>query len=118
VLVPGYPLLHPDHAYLSELLLRKGLPGRRTVLYAEQPYAYTNNMAPSGSAIAAPLKAVVGAPISWTRVRTERTQRQAKLKAVRCYRTQLRHLGLRNIGLYRMLWRERGQGGEAVAWLS
>jgi LmbE family N-acetylglucosaminyl deacetylase len=118
VLVPGYPLLHPDHAYLSELLLRKGLPGRRTVLYAEQPYAYTHNMAPTGAAVAAPVKAVVGAPITWTRVRTERTHRQAKLKAVRCYRTQLRHLGLRNIGLYRMLWRERGQGGEAVAWLS
>jgi len=118
VIVPGFPLLHPDHAYLSELLMRKGLAGRRTVLYAEQPYAFTHNMTPIGSAVAPPLKAVIGAAISWTRVRTERTHRQAKLKAVRCYRTQLRHLGLRNIGLYRMLWRERAQGGEAVAWLS
>jgi LmbE family N-acetylglucosaminyl deacetylase len=118
VLVPGFPLLHPDHAFLSELLLRKGLPGRRTVLYAEQPYAFTHNMTPLGSAVAPPLKPVIGAAISWTRVRTERAHRQAKLKAVRCYRSQLRHLGLRNIGLYRMLWRERAQGGEAVAWLA
>ena len=118
ILVPGYPLLHPDHAYLSELLLRKGLSGRRTVLYTEQPYAYTHNMSPLGSAVAPAIKPLIGAPISWTRVRTERTHRQVKLKAVRCYKTQLRHLGLRNIGLYRMLWRERAQGGEAVAWLS
>ena len=46
VLIPGFPLLHPDHAYLSELLLRKGLGGRRTVLYTEQPYAYTHKMSP------------------------------------------------------------------------
>jgi len=118
VLLPGFPLLHPDHAFLSELLLRKGIAGRRTVLYAEQPYAYTHNMAPQGAEVAPALKAVIGPAISWTRVRTERAHRQAKLKAVRCYGSQLRRLGLRNIGLYRMLWRERTQGGEAVAWLS
>ena len=71
-----------------------------------------------GSAAVPAIEAAVGAPIAWTRVRTERAHRQAKLKAVRCYRTQLRRLGLRNIGLYRMLWREASQGGEAVAWLA
>jgi LmbE family N-acetylglucosaminyl deacetylase len=118
VLIPGFPLLHPDHSYLSELLLRKGLPGRCTVLYAEQPYAFAHNKIPFGSAVAPTLESVIDASISWTRVRTERAHRQAKLKAIRCYRSQLRHLGLRNIGLYRMLWREAAQGGEAVAWLS
>ncbi len=118
VLIPGYPLLHPDHAYLSELVLRKGVSGRRTVLYTEQPYAYTHNKSPQGSAVAPALAALLGAPIAWTRVRTERAHRQAKLKAVRCYRSQLRRLGLRNIGLYRMLWREASQGGEAVAWIA
>jgi len=116
VLIPGYPLLHPDHAYLSELLLRKGVSGQRTVLYTEQPYAYTHNKSPQTSAVPAAIEAVVGAPIAWTRVRTERAHRQVKLQAVRCYRTQLRRLGLRTIGLYRMLWREASQGGEAVAW--
>jgi LmbE family N-acetylglucosaminyl deacetylase len=118
VLIPGFPLLHPDHAYLSELLLRRGLSGRRTALYAEQPYAYTHRMAPLGTAVAPALKALTGADVSWTRVRTERAHRQAKLQAVRCYRTQLPQLGLRNIGLYRMLWHENAQGGEAIAWLS
>jgi len=118
VLIPGFPLLHPDHAYLSELLLRRGLSGRCTVLYAEQPYVFTHRMAPSGASVAAALKPLIGADLSWTRVRTERAHRQAKLKAVRCYRTQLPLLGLRHIGLYRMLWREGAQGGEAVAWLS
>lgn len=118
VLIPGFPLIHPDHSYLSELLLRKGLTGRRTVLYAEQPYAYTHDDTPQGSAVAPVLKPVIGAAISWTRVRTERAHRQAKLKAVRFYKSQLRHLGLRTIGLYRMLWREAAQGGEVVAWLA
>lgn len=118
VLIPGFPLVHPDHSYLSELLLRRGLSGRRTVLYAEQPYAFTHRATPFGSAVAPALEPLIGAEISWTRIRTERAHRQAKLKAVRCYRTQLRLLGLRNIGLYRMLWREASQGGEAVAWLA
>jgi LmbE family N-acetylglucosaminyl deacetylase len=118
VLIPGFPLLHPDHSFLSELLLRKGISGRRTVLYAEQPYVYTHNDTPRGPAIAKALTRLMGAEISWTRVRTERAHRQDKLKAVRFYRSQLRHLGLRNIGLYRMLWREAAQGGEAVAWLA
>jgi LmbE family N-acetylglucosaminyl deacetylase len=117
VLIPGFPLVHPDHAYLSALLLRRGIAGRRTVLYAEQPYVFTLGESPFGAAVAPALKPVLGSAISWTHVRTERAHRQAKLKAVRYYRSQLRHLGLRNIGLYRMLWREAAQGGEAVAWL-
>ncbi len=118
VLIPGFPLVHPDHACLSELLLRKGLTGRRTVLYAEQPYVFTYDKAPSGSAVAPALKSVIAAAPNWTHVRTERAHRQAKLKAVRSYRSQLRHLGLGTIGLHRMLWREAAKGGEAVAWMS
>jgi LmbE family N-acetylglucosaminyl deacetylase len=39
VLVPGFPLAHPDHAWLTRLVLRRGLSPPRTGLYVEQPYA-------------------------------------------------------------------------------
>jgi LmbE family N-acetylglucosaminyl deacetylase len=117
VFIPGFPLLNPDHAYLSELLLRKGLTGRQTVLYAEQPYVFAQKLK-VGAAIASPLNSLIGAEPTWEHVRTERAHRQAKRKAVRFYRSQLYQLGLRNIGLYRMLWREAAHGGETVASLS
>lgn len=118
VLIPGFPLTHPDHACLTELLLRRGLGAARIGFYAEQPYVFIQKAAPSASALAPPLKPVIAMPPVWTRLQVERAHRRAKLKAVRCYRSQLRHLGLGNIGLYRMLWRESADGGEAVAWLS
>jgi LmbE family N-acetylglucosaminyl deacetylase len=39
VLTPGFPLYHPDHSWLTRLVLEKGLPGARVGLYVEQPYA-------------------------------------------------------------------------------
>jgi LmbE family N-acetylglucosaminyl deacetylase len=39
VLVPGYPLVHPDHARLTRLLLAEPPPDARIGLYVEQPYA-------------------------------------------------------------------------------
>jgi len=117
VLIPGFPLVHADHAYLSELLLRKGLNGQRVGLYVEQPYAFEMKKAPGSPAVAAALKPIITGSLAWTHMRTARIYRRAKAQAVRCYRSQLFHLGLRNLGLQRMLWRETVQGGEAIAWL-
>jgi LmbE family N-acetylglucosaminyl deacetylase len=39
VLVPGYPLAHPDHVRVTRLLLQKPPDGARLGLYVEQPYA-------------------------------------------------------------------------------
>lgn len=39
VLVPGYPLAHPDHALVTELLLAEPPRGAILGLYVEQPYA-------------------------------------------------------------------------------
>ncbi|HXV58051.1 MAG TPA: PIG-L family deacetylase [Gaiellaceae bacterium] len=39
VLLPGFPLAHPDHRWLAELVLAQELPGVRVGLYVEQPYA-------------------------------------------------------------------------------
>jgi LmbE family N-acetylglucosaminyl deacetylase len=118
VLIPGFPLTHPDHAFLSELLLRKGLNCPQQALYAEQPYLYMRGRQPPGSVIVEALARLIGAPLVWTPMQAEWRHRRAKLKAVRSYRSQLRHLGLGRLGLHRMLWREAAQGGEAVAWLS
>lgn len=117
VLIPGFPLAHSDHAYLSKLLLRKGLNGERVALYVEQPYAFELKKVPGRSTVAPALKPIITGSLAWTRMRTSRTYRRAKAQAMRSYRSQLFHLGLRNLGLQRMLWREAAQGGEAFAWL-
>jgi len=38
VVLPGFPLTHPDHAWLAQLLDRDGLDETRVGRYAEQPY--------------------------------------------------------------------------------
>jgi LmbE family N-acetylglucosaminyl deacetylase len=118
VLIPGFPLAHADHASLSNLLLCRGIDCPRIGLYAEQPYVFTEGKTPVGAALLAPLESVIGPTPAWTRVPTHRVFRRTKYRAVRSYRSQLRHLGLAHIGLHRMLWHEGAQGGEAIAWLS
>jgi hypothetical protein len=117
VLIPGFPLAHADHASVSNLLLRRGLPGRRIGLYVEQPYAFTRNEAPGRLALAPALEPIIGCSLEWRRIRAGGVHRRTKAHAVRSYRSQLRHLGLRNLGLHRMLWGEVARGGEAIAWL-
>jgi LmbE family N-acetylglucosaminyl deacetylase len=122
VLLPGYPLKHPDHAELSQLLLTRGLSCRAVALYAEQPYSFDHRSEPPGSAPVDALQAVTDKPLVWTRVSATRAHRRSKLEAVSAYRSQLRHLGLgEGVGFFRLrylLWHEAAGGGEAVAWLS
>jgi LmbE family N-acetylglucosaminyl deacetylase len=75
VLIPGSPLTHPDHAWLSSLLTRR-LPSGLVALYAEQPYT-----ARAG-----------GAPFA--RAPTRLQDRLAKWRAIRAYRSQLPLLGM------------------------
>jgi LmbE family N-acetylglucosaminyl deacetylase len=75
VLIPGSPLTHPDHAWLSALLLPR-LPSERVALYAEQPYT-----ARAGGAPFPPVQAGV-------------RDRLAKWRAIRAYRSQLPLLGM------------------------
>jgi LmbE family N-acetylglucosaminyl deacetylase len=129
VLLPGFPLAHRDHHLLSELVLRKGLNGQRLALYVEQPYALgmakgstvstgpSVSTTPAASTAATPDAPVIPNSPAWTRLMAAPAHRRAKARAVRCYQSQLRRLGLKNIGLHRMLWREAANGGEAIAWL-
>jgi LmbE family N-acetylglucosaminyl deacetylase len=118
VIIPGFPLAHADHACLSNLLVRKRLGTPRMGLYVEQPYEFHLKKSQQSPAVAPALGPFVNAPIAWVRTRTARIHHRAKLQAVRCYRSQLRHLGLGSIRLRRMLWREDVQGGETIGWLS
>jgi LmbE family N-acetylglucosaminyl deacetylase len=86
VLLPGHPLTHPDHAWLSGLL-GEGL-GPRVALYAEQPYTQR-----SGGPASAP-QAAAGADV-FEPVPVASRDRLAKWRAIRCYRSQLPLLGMR-----------------------
>jgi len=118
VVIPGFPLEHEDHAWLSPLLLGNGLPGRRLGLYAEQPYAYRSGRPP---AVPDCLRPFVSQGATWTRLPACPVDWVRKWRGVRCYRSQLPLLGLtRRAGasLHRMLVDEITGGGEAVAWLA
>jgi LmbE family N-acetylglucosaminyl deacetylase len=103
VLVPGFPLVHPDHARLNELVLRRGLPGHaRLGLYVEQPYAWRGKQPPPTS-------------LPWQRLGGGRADRRAKRAAFRAYRSQLPMFGIQP--RLRLALHEARRGGEALAWL-
>ena len=74
-LVPGSPLTHPDHAWLSSLLTRR-LSAEVVALYAEQPYTTRAGGAP------------------FARVPVGLRDRLVKWRAIRAYRSQLPLLGM------------------------
>ncbi len=106
LLVPGFPLRHADHAWLTRLIVerRSGL-SPPLGFYAEQPYARA--AFDRGQAVAAPLR------LEFARVPTSAADRLAKLRAASQYRSQLRPLGTRI--LIRALGEEWLRGGELVA---
>ena len=117
VLIPGFPLANPDHAWLSELLIRRGLPCGRLGLYVEQPYTFTRRWVPD-TTVMTPLQPLLKPPVGWTSLPTEEADRRAKFTAMRAYRSQLRQLSMSNIALRRLLRYEVACQGEAIAWLT
>ena len=110
VLVPGFPLTNPDHAWLSELLVSRSLPCGRTGVYVEQPY---RNMLRKQSVEPSPYQ------VEWIRVRPSLAGYWLKRKAIRAYASQLPLLGYlkRPWTLDALLLHEALHGGEAFAWL-
>ena len=96
VLLPGFPLTHPDHAWLVRLLLaRAPMLGRRLSLYAEQPYASRSDATPSIPGWAA---ASVGGPAPFLPLRRRPGHVLAKWRAIRRYRSQIPLLALDEVG--------------------
>ena len=95
VLVPGFPLTHPDHGWLVRVL--EGI-GERVGRYAEQPYASRSDE---------------DLPAGFAALDSGIRDRIAKWRAIRRYRSQLHLLGLKS-------WRRGPRTllrGEHVSWV-
>lgn len=144
VLIPGFPLDQPDHAWLAELVVAEPPTAVRLGLYVEQPYAALRLMGRGrrtwssglsttrGLANAARIAFRRGRPLQqpspresfslhtgevrWGALAADRTDRAAKLRAVKAYRSQVSQFG--PLVLTRMAMYEAGWGGEGVGWVS
>jgi LmbE family N-acetylglucosaminyl deacetylase len=119
VLVPGFPLFHQDHAWVTELTLSLERSGVRVGLYVEQPYMEGQGW-PSWSGGA-------GYPVSasprWQPLPTTVRDRRAKRAAREAYRSQLARISASSGRDWPSLRRrldalEWSMGGELVAWVS
>jgi LmbE family N-acetylglucosaminyl deacetylase len=136
VFVPGYPLTHEDHIWLSRLILERSAPSTPVTLYVEQPYANFIALARGYSRdtlrtalhfalatktarqlvqphVPAPIDDLVQRPVLWLRSRGRRAARAAKKAAIAAYVSQLPGLGRRlreRIGLYERAWGGEGLG--------
>jgi len=119
VLLPGYPLSHSDHVWLTRILLASRLPVQEVALYVEQPYAFrvVLGLDPSPAPLSW-LTDAAGAELLWNRGAASPRDWIAKWRAVRAYGSQMALLGMRLNGerrLRSMLWRDFRAGGEAIA---
>lgn len=119
VLVPGFPLLHPDHRYVSECALRGNLRCRSLGLYVEQPYRYRVRRLQKEPLLDGSIAQLLGAPPVWQPQPVDTPARRLKRHAVQAYASQLPllDLGRRYGRLRRMLDHEARRGGELVAWV-
>ncbi|MBA2424513.1 MAG: PIG-L family deacetylase [Actinobacteria bacterium] len=91
LLLPGFPLNHPDHEWLGRALVGSRMGCRRLGLYVEQPYGRRTD----GVRRLPPwAEEALGAPPVFGSVSAGVRDRVAKWRAVREYRTQLALLGM------------------------
>jgi LmbE family N-acetylglucosaminyl deacetylase len=79
LLLPGYPLRNDDHAAVTGLVLTRTDPAQLVRLWLEEPYALRER-APSPHR---------WGDLRWGAPGTARTEALAKVRAVRCYGSQL-----------------------------
>jgi LmbE family N-acetylglucosaminyl deacetylase len=85
VLLPGFPLTHPDHVRLVRLVLTAGLFSGRLGLYAEQPYMLWEDRA----GVSESLRDLVPQTIRWRGTRIGYRDLALKIRACRAYSSQL-----------------------------
>ncbi|HEY7604980.1 MAG TPA: PIG-L family deacetylase [Gaiellaceae bacterium] len=106
VLLPGFPLMHDDHAWLFGLL-QDAFDEARVGVYVEQPYVLRGIPEPNGADSARPQR-------RWLRPAAGAVDRLRKLRACRAYSSQVPLLEERMISsIFRY---EARTGGESVAW--
>lgn len=92
VLLPGFPLSHPDHEWLVRTLVAGDVAGRgRLGLYAEQPYTRRDGGDPRAPTW---VTDALQGRWSFTPVSNRLRDRLVKWRAIRRYRSQLRLLGM------------------------
>jgi LmbE family N-acetylglucosaminyl deacetylase len=116
VLVPGFPLIHRDHRWVTEHVLGAGLDDVKVGLYVEQPYRHTKARLRRVT-LAAELRQLLADEPQWKGARSSVDEIRAKRRAVSAYRSQLPWLELDGTRLARMLLSEAIRGGEALAWV-
>jgi len=104
VLVPGSPLKHADHRWLSALFEARGFPHARLGVYREQPYAALLRHY-RGAQLPASARSVAASPRAWV----------AKARACGAYSSQLPLIGPAPV--VRVLAYELSQRGERIAWI-
>jgi LmbE family N-acetylglucosaminyl deacetylase len=86
VLLPGFPLSHPDHEWLVRVLITEGGMRARLGFYAEQPYAARTSVLP---ALPAWLVERTRSASPFATVGRHPRDVLAKWRAIRCYQSQL-----------------------------
>jgi LmbE family N-acetylglucosaminyl deacetylase len=120
VLVPGFPLTHPDHVAVAHAVLEVLAPEQRVGLYVEQPYAAWNSLSRSFGPRVEPdaalrrLQLAISPGARWVRGPVGPGDWVAKLRASGAYHSQL--LILRRAPRPRILLYEAVHGGERVLW--
>jgi hypothetical protein len=117
LLVPGFPLDHRDHIWLTRLAVTRTRPPAQVALYREQPYAAfrgtlngrSRAFTGVGSAAAGPL-----ADIAWRSLFPTFRGWCLKQRAIVCYGSQLR--ALRRQTLLRIALDEFATRGETIGW--
>jgi LmbE family N-acetylglucosaminyl deacetylase len=114
VLIPGFPLTHPDHRWLSDLILNHEGELPELGFYVEQPYAewewFGERRLPGDRSTE-----FTARPVNWIRSRGSARAWLRKQRACRAYRSQLGAIArpadrlLARIALY-----ELARGGEAL----
>jgi LmbE family N-acetylglucosaminyl deacetylase len=114
VFVPGYPLRHPDHRWLAELVAaRRDQLDCAVTLYGEQPYA-AGSLLRARAALPPSDPQPVNLPATWRRVGSSVPDRLAKVRAISHYHSQLRRLGLAKLAAVQM--EELCRRGELIGW--
>jgi LmbE family N-acetylglucosaminyl deacetylase len=93
-LLPGFPLAHADHAWLTLLLIRNRVPAAHVGLYVEQPYADWAGAEAEGAPLAPQLAEEVASDLRFASRRVAPRERLVKWRAARAYGSQLGPLGL------------------------
>ena len=91
VLLPGFPLSHPDHEWLVRTLVSDLKSDTKLALYAEQPYTVRADEEPG---MLSWVSEVLVAQAVFERVAVGAGDRVAKWRAIRAYTSQLPLLGM------------------------